>query len=229
MRCGPIFLIPLLSGCYPAVGGQIISYTTSIVTECFEDATPTATGLDNSPSTTSCSTPPPQGTVTYNMPACEMCGCPSCTLTSAFSTSMPIFGSTGLIPQTYTVTETYVGLSSLPTFATPTSVPYGFTVAVETCTICGDTPLTMTMTYPSGYGPYASSLPGVTGTNPASQTKSPAENSLSTLSTTGSSNQLQSPKPSVVYAGAPRKIMPPYFVTMVPLLIAALLIGGTHH
>ncbi|KAK8079532.1 hypothetical protein PG997_007350 [Apiospora hydei] len=45
-------------------------------------------------------------------------------------------------------------MSSLPVFATPTAVPYGFTVQVATCTKCGAQPLTVAITFPSGGSPF---------------------------------------------------------------------------
>ena len=70
------------------------------------------------------------------MPGCSACGCATCTLTSVYTATFGALCPTGLAPVPYTVTEIYVGLSSLPGFAAPTRVPYGFTTAVETCGVC---------------------------------------------------------------------------------------------
>ncbi|RYP89238.1 hypothetical protein DL769_000143 [Monosporascus sp. CRB-8-3] len=81
------------------------------------------------------------------------------------------------MPQAYTITETFVGMSSLPNFATPTSIPYGFTTALETCDICGGgvggKPVIATVTYPSGGVPY------VSGFGPTSMPTAGAEDSPS--------------------------------------------------
>ncbi|RYP20037.1 hypothetical protein DL767_009538 [Monosporascus sp. MG133] len=140
------------------VAAQRVSYSTTLVTTCFsvDDDEPTAPPR-----------PPPQGgTVTYAMPPCGACGCPSCTLTSVYTATFALLCPTGLTQMPYTITETYVGMSALPTFAgaEPTHVPYGFTTAVETCGACttvragkegGDGgPLVATVTFPSGGRPY---------------------------------------------------------------------------
>ncbi|POS81204.1 hypothetical protein DHEL01_v200415 [Diaporthe helianthi] len=70
---------------------------------------------------------------------------------------LPDFGSNGPTERPYIVTETYVGMSSLPHFATPTPIPYGFTTAVETYTDYTPQPITRTVVVPkttcSGPGP----------------------------------------------------------------------------
>jgi hypothetical protein len=62
--------------------------------------------------------------------------------------------------QTYVVTETYLGLSSLPSFDQPTDIPFGFTTRLETCEIgmCGLEAITATMTFPAGGGPFVGTL-----------------------------------------------------------------------
>ncbi|KAH7027977.1 uncharacterized protein B0I36DRAFT_365106 [Microdochium trichocladiopsis] len=117
--------------------------------------------------------PSTAGHVSYTMPECISCGCDTCTATSTFVTSYPAFcpgqksgfGSDkpGFTEQTYTVTETYVGVSSVPQFASATDVPFGFTISVATCTACshaanqgGNGPVVIeTMTYPQDSTPFA--------------------------------------------------------------------------
>lgn len=82
------------------------------------------------------------GVVAYSMPPCAVCDCQTCTTTSVFTTMLPDFGPNGPSERPYTITETYVGMSSLPYFPTPTPIPYGFTIAFETCTECGAQPIT---------------------------------------------------------------------------------------
>lgn len=98
--------------------------------------------------------PQPPGVVTYSMPPCAICDCPTCTTTSVFTTMFPDFGPDGPTERHYTVTETYVGMSSLPYFPTPTPIPYGFTNAVETCTDCGAQPITGTVVKPKTGRPW---------------------------------------------------------------------------
>ncbi|KAI0164106.1 hypothetical protein GGR57DRAFT_516448 [Xylariaceae sp. FL1272] len=60
--------------------------------------------------------------------------------------------------QTYAVTESYVGASTLPSFPEPTIIPQGFTSRLETCVAgCGSGEVAATMTYPVGGSPYLSS------------------------------------------------------------------------
>ena len=145
---------------------QQVSYTTSVVTSCFD----LAGGAPSTPSTAPDHHPPAgglqsgrpnpgPGQVEYTMPACAGCDCATCTLTSVYTATFSVLCATGLAAQAYTVTETYIGLSALPGFAAPTRVPYGFTTAVETCGACGVVgadggPLVTTVTFPSAGRPY---------------------------------------------------------------------------
>ncbi|KAK7957057.1 uncharacterized protein PG986_006279 [Apiospora aurea] len=153
-----------------AVDGQVVSYITSMVTTCLDiipAETPGAASPGGNPTASDPQSSNPQagspqagspqadpGNVSYSMPACAVCGCSTCTVTSTFTTSYSAFCPTGISDQTYTITETYVGMSSLPVFATPTAVPYGFTVEMATCTKCGAQPLTVAITFPSGGSPF---------------------------------------------------------------------------
>lgn len=71
---------------------------------------------------------------------------------------LPDFGPHGLTERPYTVTETYVGMSSLLYFPTPTPIPYGFTKAVETCTDCGEQPISGTVVTPNTGRPWKPDL-----------------------------------------------------------------------
>ncbi|EMR64908.1 hypothetical protein UCREL1_8115 [Eutypa lata UCREL1] len=103
------------------------------------------------------------------MPPCSACSCPTCTLASVYTVTFSLLCSTGLTPQPYTITETYVGMSALPGFASPTSVPFGFTTAVVSCGACKgggggvDGGMIATVTFPSAGRPYAD---GFTATEP---------------------------------------------------------------
>jgi hypothetical protein len=152
MKNHPLIMLATLGTRFHFGDAQALSYVTDVVTECDN---PTETEMPLALGTAAAQLP--NGGVAYSMPACE-CGCHTCTLTSVYTTAFPIFCSTGLSPQPYTITETYVGMSTLPTFGEPTSAPYGFTVAEETCTMCGGEPLATAMTYPYGGTPYDAGL-----------------------------------------------------------------------
>jgi len=156
---------------------QQLVFTSYYVTQCVDADHPpqnTMTGLvvgvpDEGTGSTS-------GHVSYSMPECVSCGCNSCTATSTFVTSFPAFcpgqkssiggNEPGFTEQTYTVTETYVGVSNLPQFAAATEVPFGFTISVATCTACSQTAnqggngavVVETMTYPQDNTPFAMDL-----------------------------------------------------------------------
>lgn len=178
MWLSPSILAAILCGLIRAVDGQVLSYITSVVTTCL-DARPTqapggqAGGGDN------------PGAVSYRMPSCAICDCRGCTALSTFTTAFSAFCSTGFKDQTYTITETYVGMSSLPSFATPTAVPFGFKVAIETCNSCGTRPLTVTMTFPSGGSPFA---PVATGNKGSPQTRTKTRGALTPAITEVSAN-----------------------------------------
>ncbi|KAI0505207.1 hypothetical protein F5B22DRAFT_661758 [Xylaria bambusicola] len=146
----------LLSGI--SVAAQQLAYTSFIVTECVTEASsmpdPGVAPIVNTK-------PGYQETITlsYTMPPCTSCGCPGCTLVSSFTTTCLAFhtaAASGVTAQSYAITETYIGLSSLPSFDEPTQMPYGFTSSVHTCNagVCGPEAITATMTYPSGGGPF---------------------------------------------------------------------------
>lgn len=131
------------------VRAQDVHYITSAFTQCF----PVATGPDILPVDLEQATNPTNAfvsepnIVTYSIPPCAVCDCPTCTTTSVFTTMLPDF-SNGPTERPYIVTETYVGMSSLPHFLTPTPIPFGFTTTVNTCTDCGAQPVTGTIVVP---------------------------------------------------------------------------------
>lgn len=122
--------------------------------------------------------------VSYTMPSCTACDCSTCTAFSTYTTTFSALCPTGLRDQPYTITETYVGMSSLPVFATPTAVAYGFTVVVETCTYCNTQPLTVIITYPADGSPF---VPMTTtegnGGSPPIQTKLPPDSATNQAAT----------------------------------------------
>ncbi|KAI1326519.1 hypothetical protein F5Y16DRAFT_421684 [Xylariaceae sp. FL0255] len=128
----------------------------------------------------------PTRTISYTMPSCMSCPCATCTLLSTFTTTLLAFNTGHSLPpsspsssppsgaetalppnlypapalkaQSYAITETYIGFSSLPSFLEPTPVPFGFAAKVVTCAAgkCGvEAEVTATLTFPLGGSPYA--------------------------------------------------------------------------
>ncbi|KAH8196600.1 hypothetical protein TruAng_009226 [Truncatella angustata] len=148
----PTLLALAALGTYPGLtAAQLYSYFTSVITECAEatDAHPTQAYPTEAPQFS-------HGSVAYSMPSCD-CGCKTCTYTSIYTTSYHLLCPTGVTPQEYIITETYAGAPAIPTFAEPTTLPYGFTTIDATCTICGEEPITTVITCPSGGATYVAS------------------------------------------------------------------------
>ncbi|KAF4450846.1 hypothetical protein F53441_6069 [Fusarium austroafricanum] len=136
------------------VAAQRYTYTTRTMTECFS-TTQTSFGPAE----------PTQGEDKYwtvEMPECQDCLCTDCAYTNTYTTTLDVLSPTGIAKFPYQVKEIYRGMSAMPADATSTAVPYGFTSGVETCSICGDEPVTGTMTYPRGGSPYQESVPTAT-------------------------------------------------------------------
>ncbi|KAI0973385.1 hypothetical protein F4678DRAFT_477847 [Xylaria arbuscula] len=167
MRFATLATLQILSGIsLYVVSAQQLAYTVIAVTECITEASsmpdpgvgrpalpPIVNTAPGSPGTKGY---PETITVSYTMPPCTSCGCPGCTVVSSFTTGCQAFHTEGVKVQSYAITETYVGLSSLPSFDLPTQMPYGFTAQVHTCDAgtCGPEAITATMTYPAGGGPF---------------------------------------------------------------------------
>lgn len=128
-------------------------YTTQTMTDCFK-----ATQSDFGPPEP---TKGPDGTWTITMPKCHNCHCPDCTYTHSYTATFDVFNPNGTSKWTYSIEEVYPGMSTMPSSAVPTSVPYGFTKGVRTCRICGEGTVVATMTYPRGAPPYRQSIPAV--------------------------------------------------------------------
>ncbi|KAF7560964.1 hypothetical protein G7046_g3177 [Stylonectria norvegica] len=124
------------------VAAQRYTYATSTVTQCF--------------STTPANFGPPEptqgsdGAYTIDVPECKDCGCTSCVFTKWVTVTYEVFVSTGVVRMPYTVKEVFHGMSTTVDSGSSTDIPYGFTSGVETCTTCGDEPVTATLTYPRG-------------------------------------------------------------------------------
>lgn len=90
--------------------------------------------------------------------------------TTVYTTEYLQFCPTGLQPQTYTITESCT--SATPSWSSgPGYMPSDFVAATETCSVCGPTPLTQLMTYPSGGSPaYTPAATGMTVNAPATAT-----------------------------------------------------------
>jgi len=85
--------------------------------------------------------------------------CPECVMASAsaqqpghttvYTTTYMSLCPTGMVPATYTVTESCT--EPTPTWTPgPSHIPQGFTVTTEECTVCQSTPTTVTITEPCG-------------------------------------------------------------------------------
>ncbi|KAI1423144.1 hypothetical protein F5Y12DRAFT_786243 [Xylaria sp. FL1777] len=170
MRYSILTTLSIFSGiCIHVITAQQLAYTTFAVTECVTDASsmlgpgagqpalpPIVNTAPGKPGTKGY---PETITLSYTMPPCTSCGCPGCTVVSSFTTACSAFHTAdtpGMTVQSYAITETYVGLSSIPSFEQPTQMPYGFTAQVHTCDAgtCGPKAITATMTYPAGGGPF---------------------------------------------------------------------------
>lgn len=82
-------------------------------------------------------------TVTY-CPQCDMGG-----FTTVYPTTYMSLCPTGLVPATYTVTESCS--EATPTWTPgPSYIPQGFTVTTKDCTVCAETPTRVTITEPCG-------------------------------------------------------------------------------
>ncbi|TRX89021.1 hypothetical protein FHL15_010040 [Xylaria flabelliformis] len=212
---------------------QRLAYASFAVTKCVSDADSIipnqgSTGpiVNTDPSVDN--EHPATITLSYSMPSCISGDCPSCTVLSSFTTAYPAFqtaGASGLTTRSYVVTETYVGVSSLPPFEKPTPIPYGFVTGVETCNLgkCGPEAITATMTYPAGIAPFVGALTPAhgSGCGPGGDTKC---STLSTqFGTSGTSTVLvpAPAQPTAVIAGGNILRGPFEIVIVFVLLIAA--------
>ncbi|KAK5112963.1 hypothetical protein LTR62_003785 [Meristemomyces frigidus] len=89
-------------------------------------------------------------TVTY-CPECEMMSSTASVPghTTVYTTVYQSLCPTGLVPQTYTITESCT--EATPTWTPgPSHVPQDFTVTTKPCTVCGDSTTAVTITEPCG-------------------------------------------------------------------------------
>jgi hypothetical protein len=183
---------------------QTLRYRTGTVTTCL--ALPEATeqaaapppnetldislgGLHSAESTLTC---------TVAMPECSGCSCPTCTHTNIYTTKFNILGPSGLIPQTYVVKEIYRGMSAFPVVDATRQPPLGFAATVTTCSSCGNTPITATLTLPTKYPAYTQRLGGFTVAP------------VATLETTARSAQSTAPTPSKCFSPHMRYVAAKY-------------------
>ncbi|KAF4950379.1 hypothetical protein FSARC_13213 [Fusarium sarcochroum] len=154
------YIIILLGALWSTqAAAQRYTYTTRTMTECFS-----TTQSSFGPAI------PTQGADQYwtvEMPECQDCGCTNCAYTNTYTTTLDVLSPSGIAQFPYKVKEVYRGMSAMPADATPTAIPYGFTSGVETCSTCGDEPVTATLTYPRGGSPYQENVPTAT---PAAET-----------------------------------------------------------
>ncbi|KAI8631259.1 hypothetical protein F5Y19DRAFT_483137 [Xylariaceae sp. FL1651] len=178
-------------------------------------------------------------TVSYTMPPCIYCDCPGCTLLSSFITTYPAFcteGAFGMKTQSYAITETYLGLFSLPRFEKPTHFPFGFVARLETCEAgkCGSSAIVATMTYPAGGRPFVDAstpvqtgISGCSGQDPGSgvdcSTLSTQYTDMGNPGTTAAPAPASAPaQPTAVTAGGSLPKRPLEVLVILGLFLAAL-------
>ncbi|KAI0430744.1 hypothetical protein F5Y09DRAFT_220641 [Xylaria sp. FL1042] len=241
MRYSILATLQILSGIgIHVISAQQLAYTTFAVTECVPDPSSMLDSEVGGPAalpivSTAPGTPGVKGypetiTVSYTMPRCTSCGCPGCTIVSSFMTTCTAF-QTGGVPgtkvQSYAITETYVGLSSLPRFEQPTQMPYGFTAQVHTCDAgtCGPNAITATMTYPAGGGPFvAAPIPANgSGAGKDCSTLSTQPQNTGALKTAGATPVSAPAQPTTVVVSESNLRRPLEIVGMSVLLLMATL------
>jgi hypothetical protein len=117
--------------------GQSVSYTTVTYDDCPSASMETLITVTEGVTVTYC-------------PECEHMTTPAQPgHTTVYTTTYMSLCPTGLVPQTYTITESCT--EPTPTWTPgPSHVPQGFTVTKKVCTVCGETPTTVTITEPCG-------------------------------------------------------------------------------
>lgn len=122
-------------------------YITATLTECFDHEAGIPTPDAGAPAPF----PSPDSQVyTVHVDSCRACDCDGCTHTQTDTIEYAAFCPTGTIDVPYVVEEVHSGMSSAPDSwdVERSPVSPGFTT-IETCTVCGDAPLTETLTYPT--------------------------------------------------------------------------------
>ncbi|KAK4560939.1 hypothetical protein LTR86_004894 [Recurvomyces mirabilis] len=144
-------------------------------------------------------------TVTY-CPECDMMSSSAAALpgrTTVYTTVFQSLCPTGLVPATYTVTESCS--EATPTWTPgPSHVPQDFTVTTKACTVCGESTTAVTITEPCGckaeHGtPIATPSGGSGSGSPAGNT--PAETTPAGGSGSGGSSPAGSGSPAAAPSG----------------------------
>lgn len=160
LRIQPLILaLSLGLASFMQVAAQQYTYTTSTITSCGPDASGGPGGAGGAAPTLL-----GPGNLIVGMPPCPACDCNTCVHSNIYTTSFGAFCPHGTTAMAYTITEVYSGMSAVPTLADRPHCPPGFTTAVETCTVCGEQPITATMTYPVGGSPYVPEMAVATQT-----------------------------------------------------------------
>lgn len=142
----------------------LYTYRTVAVTECFANTglVPIFNGGGPTPTINKPGVIGETITVELEAPSCD-CGCSTCAHTISYATTYDALCDSGLCKQAYEVTEIYRGMAAKPT-PPPNDIPYGFTREVQTCTSCGQEPITATITCPVTTCPY---INGISEPSPA--------------------------------------------------------------
>lgn len=194
---------------YPAAQ----SYTTTTVDSCPTESMETMVTVTDGVTVTYC-------------PECEMAGATMSSkagYTTVYTTTYESLCPTGLVAETYTVTESCT--EPTPTWTPgPKHIPQGFTVTQKECTVCASTPTTVTITEPCGceahegtQGPPqtpATTTPAAGSATPVRNVKTtptPAASSCNGADCGGSYNTNPSPAGNTpVPAGQTPVASPPY-------------------
>nr|OQO27590.1 hypothetical protein B0A51_05220 [Rachicladosporium sp. CCFEE 5018] len=175
----------------PITSSSTQSYVTVTYDDCPSSSVPTLITVTNGVTVTYC-------------PECEMkpTSSPVIPHTTVYTTVYSSLCSTGLVPATYTITESCT--AATPSWAThSTAIPPGFTTTVKTCTVCESTPIPVTITEPCD----CEATSGVPMTQTAASTTASMPSATGSIISQISDGQVQAP------AGTPTGSSPPYPTT----------------
>lgn len=123
----------------PSLAAPSVSYTTVTYDDCPSMSMETMITVTNGITVTYCPECDMHTTKPYTGPG----------YTTTYTTTYMSLCPTGMVPETYTVTESCT--EPEPTWTPgPSHIPQGFTVTTKECHVCDKTPTTVTMTEPCG-------------------------------------------------------------------------------
>ncbi|KAK5002643.1 hypothetical protein LTR60_002780, partial [Cryomyces antarcticus] len=199
---------------YPSSSGMISS-TSSMSAPPMPLMTPSPSGMMNSSMTTmspssytteyydDCDTTTPETIVTVTngvtVTHCPLCDMSTAPHTTVYTTVYTALCSTGLVPSTYTVTESCT--EATPTWSAGSSyVPQGFTVTEMMCTVCGAQPTPVTLTVPCTSTP--AGMPSNATASPAMSVPATSTPAMSSAAKSAASMTPPYPMPAATTATA---------------------------